>query len=185
MIQGEKRRTGRIPEGECIHSVISAMLIHPPVLQARLRLFPRCFALGTKTKPYSSISINSDGFFYCLEPLDPEYKPNAHDITSARRTGCLPYMDRPLTPGPLVCTVRGKCLVLAAGYVRNYLLYVFSLLNSPLSMLFRSTLVLSPLFMFCLAQTMRTSSNLMAQVQTHRGVRQSACDRSKSPLGSS
>ncbi|KAJ2934360.1 hypothetical protein H1R20_g2738, partial [Candolleomyces eurysporus] len=63
----EERVTGQIP-------------------QAQIRLFPRCFALGSDTKKYFSISIDCQHFDKKLEEPDPNkppYTPNSNDLANA------------------------------------------------------------------------------------------------------
>ena len=86
-------------------------------LPARIVLFFRSGTVGTAVKDYASFSWLRHGYTSDLEPLDPLFQPNEHDLKSAKRNNCLPLADRKLLPGPLHAAVRGKAMVVAAGYV--------------------------------------------------------------------
>ncbi|KAJ3539846.1 hypothetical protein NMY22_g4552 [Coprinellus aureogranulatus] len=89
-----------------------------PEPEGVLVLYPRCFAEGTSDKDYSTISVDTSQYNPSLEPDDPHYAAqcNPHDLASAKRNGCLYLVNRPLKAGTLVAAVRGKGLVVAAGY---------------------------------------------------------------------
>lgn len=106
---------------------------------ARMVLFPRAFAVGSETKAYSSFSWDSTRFDQALEPEDPSYrtsvnsfdlekafwpKPRKNQKLTSLKYNCVPLVDRPLTPGPLLVASRGKGLVIAAGHVRTFKLFM-------------------------------------------------------------
>ncbi|KAF6759847.1 hypothetical protein DFP72DRAFT_1098932 [Ephemerocybe angulata] len=88
--------------------------------QARLILFPRVFAVGTKKKAYCSIFHDASRFNQALEPASTVVPSvcSIRDLQSARtrKRNCITLTDRILSPGPLLSAIRGKCLVLAAGH---------------------------------------------------------------------
>ena len=98
-------------------------------------LFPRTFAIGTPQKSYETISLNQSAFDQTLEPKDPSYVPNKYDMLTPKSYSCEALTDRPLQPGPLHPAIRGKCIVIAAGYV-GLLIYSSS---SSLTNLFPTT----------------------------------------------
>ncbi|EDR01611.1 uncharacterized protein LACBIDRAFT_310677 [Laccaria bicolor S238N-H82] len=48
---------------------------------AYLRLFSWCFTLGTKAKPYSSISVDNSRYTESFDSDDDSYVPNAFDMS--------------------------------------------------------------------------------------------------------
>ena len=86
---------------------------------ARIQLFPRVFALGTKVKPYTTCTVDTSLLFNYnddLEPPPPDYRPARQDSVRSHGKPYARYL-KPLHPGPLHVKVRGKEIVFAAGYV--------------------------------------------------------------------
>ncbi|KAJ2981406.1 hypothetical protein NUW54_g10877 [Trametes sanguinea] len=87
-------------------------------LSARLVLFPRVFATGTKQKDYITCSVDTrECFDYReeLEPADCGVSPNSFDAAKARGKPYAKYL-KPLSQGELVVKARGKEIIFAAGY---------------------------------------------------------------------
>ncbi|GLB34621.1 hypothetical protein LshimejAT787_0201860 [Lyophyllum shimeji] len=84
--------------------------------QAFLLLLPRCFSEGTASKKYGTCTANTCPGLDKLEPLDPAFIPNEYDLKRSKRMPWEHLVDRPTIPGPLCCEVRGKAMVIAAGY---------------------------------------------------------------------
>ncbi|EDR13470.1 uncharacterized protein LACBIDRAFT_308427 [Laccaria bicolor S238N-H82] len=82
---------------------------------AYIRLFSRCFTLGTKNKPYSSISVHNSRYTESLEPMD-DYVPNHFDLQRASRQPWAYLVNRRLSSGQICLARRGKCLAIGVGY---------------------------------------------------------------------
>ncbi|KAI0324990.1 hypothetical protein GY45DRAFT_1375105 [Cubamyces sp. BRFM 1775] len=85
---------------------------------ARIQLFPRVFALGTKNKPYTTCTVEQSELFNYTEDLEPppaDYQPAPQDIVRSKGKPYEPYL-KPLHTGALQVKVRGKEIVFAAGY---------------------------------------------------------------------
>lgn len=98
----DKKFLGDLKEhaGEECESVV----LFPPsfltLLPVQAVIFSRCFAEGTREKPYSSISVNKAEYDPILEPIPADFTPNEHDLKRAK-TSFKYLVERPLTLGPL------------------------------------------------------------------------------------
>ncbi|OSC97864.1 hypothetical protein PYCCODRAFT_1471507 [Trametes coccinea BRFM310] len=91
---------------------------HCDSMRARLALFPRVFATGTKQKDYVTCSVDARSVFDYhedLEPVEASYEPNRFDAAKARGKSYARYL-KPLSDGELVVKARGKEIIFAAGY---------------------------------------------------------------------
>ncbi|KAG2016531.1 hypothetical protein CC2G_009690 [Coprinopsis cinerea AmutBmut pab1-1] len=100
-IEEEKQKTGKHPNG-------------------RLQIYSSTFAIGTRDRAWGSITVDTSEYNESLEPLDPSFTPNPHDLVRAKRgvvsDDCRYLVEKPLVPGPLHVAVRGKAVYLAGGY---------------------------------------------------------------------
>lgn len=86
-------------------------------------MFPRCFSIGTATKPYTTCTCDVwDGYTPHLDDPDeqgfPDYlKPSEHDLKRAKGQP-YSYLVRPRAAARPYVANRGKALAIAVGYVR-------------------------------------------------------------------
>lgn len=74
--------------------------------------------MGTDEKSYETISVDTGDYQPFLEPLDPLYKQNKFDAIRVPANAPWKYLvEKPLESGEVYVKVRGKCLVISAGYV--------------------------------------------------------------------
>ncbi|KAI0309416.1 hypothetical protein OF83DRAFT_1042474, partial [Amylostereum chailletii] len=78
-------------------------------------IFPRVFATGTDTKPYTSCTVNRGDYSDDLEPIPPDFISNQHDASRALGEP-YEYLIKPLKPGNVLCQARGKQMCIAAGH---------------------------------------------------------------------
>ncbi|KAJ6494111.1 hypothetical protein C8R47DRAFT_1318939 [Mycena vitilis] len=85
--------------------------------EGRLELYPRCFAMGTDIKSYTTLTVDRGDYNdsqepdLCgkdLSPWDEDRIPEGADWAY--------LMGRRLESGPVHVAVRGKCLALSAGF---------------------------------------------------------------------
>ncbi|KAF8054098.1 hypothetical protein FPV67DRAFT_1695098 [Lyophyllum atratum] len=84
-------------------------------LYVNLLLIPRCFAMGTAQKGYTTATVDRSDYDDEVEPRDSTYIPNQHDLKRAKKEP-FEYLLRQTKPGELCAAPRGKQLVMAAGH---------------------------------------------------------------------
>ncbi|KAJ7233257.1 hypothetical protein C8J57DRAFT_1532615 [Mycena rebaudengoi] len=84
--------------------------------QGRLQIFPRVFAEGTITKPYSSITVDCTDLPEDSELLkpDPSYCPSRMDLARAK-SDYMYLIQREHQPGPVHVSFRGKSIAFTVG----------------------------------------------------------------------
>ena len=103
---------------------------HPP---GYLRIYPRTFAEGTKSKPYGTLTVDDAELSAVACSPSPEgpYPIDMHDAARSPETCPWRYLiDRPQVPGPVHVAFRGKSLAFTAGEVRNIWLQITHSLTS-------------------------------------------------------
>ena len=83
-----------------------------------LCIYPRIFAEGTDRKRYSTASFKNMGYTHDLEPVPDGYSPHPHDAARSKGQPWEPFL-KPFDEGDVSFAMRGKELVMAAGYVRS------------------------------------------------------------------
>ncbi|KAH6908509.1 hypothetical protein BKA70DRAFT_1562573 [Coprinopsis sp. MPI-PUGE-AT-0042] len=86
---------------------------------ARVEFHAQTYAVGTNEKGYETLLWSQHDYDPSLEPISPAFTPHPEALAHARKNKENVFTDlinRPHTPGPLFTAVRGKCLVVAAGY---------------------------------------------------------------------
>ncbi|KAI1781794.1 hypothetical protein LXA43DRAFT_907703, partial [Ganoderma leucocontextum] len=80
--------------------------------------FFRSFAIGTKEKPYTTMTTESWNYDSILETVPEEFIPNPFDAERLKPVGWnhLRYLLKPLDYGDVSVACRGKEIILAAGF---------------------------------------------------------------------
>ncbi len=83
--------------------------------------FPRCFAIGTKQRKYTTMTCESWGYEHNQEQMPVDYEVNKHDKERLEMKAWEPlaFLVKPLTAGPVAVQSRGKEIILAAGFVSD------------------------------------------------------------------
>jgi hypothetical protein len=82
--------------------------------------------MGTRNKPYSSISVNRSRYTESLESDDDTYIPNAFDLSRASNKPWAYLVKKRLKPGRVCVARHGKCLAIGAGHVRQNIHPIFT-----------------------------------------------------------
>ncbi|KAJ6459765.1 hypothetical protein C8R47DRAFT_1081163 [Mycena vitilis] len=86
-------------------------------VQGQLILFPRTFAMGTDTKSYETISVDTGDYRGELEPESDTHRLCKYDEQRSPKTADWRYLvDKPLQCGEIFLKVRGKCIAVSCGY---------------------------------------------------------------------
>ncbi|KAJ6544913.1 hypothetical protein B0H10DRAFT_1836644 [Mycena sp. CBHHK59/15] len=82
----------------------------------RLVIFPRVFAEGTKTKPYSSITVDTTDLPAHLSQRDPSYHAHPGDLARVPAKADWRYLvECEHQPGPVHIAFRGKTIAFTVG----------------------------------------------------------------------
>ncbi|KAF8055810.1 hypothetical protein FPV67DRAFT_1788202 [Lyophyllum atratum] len=91
------------------------VLKHKTPYTFNLLLIPRCFAMGTAEKGYTTATVDRSDYDDQVEPLDSTHTPNQHDLKRSKNEP-FEYLVKRTKPGELCAAARGKQLVMAAGH---------------------------------------------------------------------
>ncbi|KAJ7675728.1 hypothetical protein DFH06DRAFT_1170354 [Mycena polygramma] len=85
--------------------------------EGRLVLFPRCFAMGSSAKSYTTLSADRGDYDNSQEPYLRDDELSSWDRDRIPDGADWEYLvERKLESGPVHVAVRGKCLALSAGF---------------------------------------------------------------------
>ncbi|KAJ7720216.1 hypothetical protein DFH07DRAFT_760941 [Mycena maculata] len=107
----EHRGSGFYPEGWFIVDDVTGLCS----CTGHLEFFPRTFAVGTDAKGYNTMSVDRWDYNNSLEPTDREVHPfDSRRIPPGADWAYL--VEKKLEDGPVHIAVRGKYIVMCAGY---------------------------------------------------------------------
>lgn len=89
----------------------------------RLMIHPSTWAVGTKEKDYTTLTVDRSAYNPSLEPADPSFLASVDPfdrkkLQSSKYTSCQYLLNR-LSAGPVSIEVRGKLLAITLGYVSS------------------------------------------------------------------
>lgn len=93
----------------CSHCGLYLVTTH---LTGRLLITLRTHAIGTKQKPYCTLTVDCSDYHEELEPTPEAFQLNAHDNQRSKGKPYRYLVEKPLRPGPVWVAARGKGLAL-------------------------------------------------------------------------